>query len=228
MLMKNKLLTISIILIILTGLSVLLFFFSPSNWLSKISILKGLSNNTSLLVKAKNGKLDVIIDGEEYGETPVELDSLAAGKHTIKLTRVSIQEKVFYKPATILVEINNNTEAIVDIEVGPAGSYSGYVLNYTNSPFGNNKAYLTIDSNSAAQTQLDGLDFAQTPTNITEISEGEHKLKITAIGFEDLEIPIQGSKGYNLNVLAYLYPIPINIDTVVNTDKALNSDTSNK
>ena len=222
--MKNKLLTTSIILVILTGLSVLFFFVSPSDWISKISLLKGLNNNTSLLVKTKNGKLDVIIDGEEYGETPVELDSLATGKHTIQLTRISTQENVFYEPATILVEITNNTEAIVDIEIGASGSYSGYVLNYTNSPFGDNKAYLTVDSNSAAQAQLDGLDFGQTPTNITEISEKEHKLKITAVGFEDLEIPIQGNKGHNLNVSAYLYPLPININTTINNNNESNSD----
>lgn len=212
--MKNRLLTTTIIIVILSLLTVVFFFFSPSSYLSNISLFKGLTNNTSLIVKTRNSKLEVKIDDKEYGETPLELDDLKPGKHTLQLTRVSTQEDVFYEPATVLVEVANNTEAVVDIEIGPAGSYSGYILTYSDSPYGRNKSYLTIGANTGAQTQLDEQSFGRTPTSITEIEEGEHTLLISAEGYEDLEIPIQGSNGYNLNVTAYLYPIPITLETI--------------
>jgi len=209
--MKNKLLPTILIILTLILINVLIFFVSPKEIINQLPFLDKFNNNTSLFIKTQNGKLSVEIDDKDNGETPLELTKLTSGQHKIKLTRISSQEEVFYQPATFLIDLVNNTEAVINIEIGPSGTNIGYILQYSTSPFGDNRSYLTIESNTKSKTTLDGLSFGETPTKITEIAEDEHTLLITANGYEDLEIPIVGAKGFNLSVQAYLYPIPINL-----------------
>jgi hypothetical protein len=210
--MKNKLLPTILIILGLILINVLVFFISPGEIINNLSIFNKFNNNTSLLIKTQNGKLSIEIDGEEQGETPLEITTLNSGQHSIKLTRISSQQDVFYEPVTYLIDLTNNTEAIMDIEIGPAGSNIGYILQYSPSPFGDKKSYLTIESNTQADTILDELSFGQTPTKVKEISEGEHTLTVSSDGYEELEVPLVGAKGFNLNVQTYLYPIPINLE----------------
>jgi len=209
--MKNKLLPIILIILTLILINVLIFFISPKEIINNLPFLDKFNNNTSLFINTQNGKLSIEIDGENNGETPLELTTLTSGQHTIKLERISSQENAFYEPAIFLIDLTNNTEAVINIEIGPSNTNIGYILQYSPSPFGDKRSYLTIETNTKAKTVLDSLTFGETPTNVSEIAEGEHTLLITAKGYEDLEIPIVGAKGFNLNVQAYLYPIPINL-----------------
>lgn len=212
--MKDKLLTTILAIIALSLLTGALFFLPLDKITDSIPFLKDLKNNSSLIITGKNNKLSVEIDGEDYGETPLVLNTLPLGQHKITLKRISTQKDNFYEEVELLVELNRDTEAVIEIEIAPAGVYTGYVLQYTTSPFGDKKAYLSVTSNANSTIVLDGKELGASPLTISEIEPGERILQVSADGYEDLEIPLVATKGFNLNVSAFLYPIPMTLDEV--------------
>lgn len=214
---------LSKIILISSGVLILLsalFFFVPmEKFWQKIPFINQLSNNTSLVIETPNSQASVTINGEDYGDTPVLSTDLAPGTYEIEMNRVTETENSFYKPVSLVVELNNNTEAYVSLEIGPADTKSGYVVYYTPAPFGDGESYITISSNrSATDVTLDGQFIGETPIGLTEVNSGEHTLKFTSTGYEDLVVKVQATEGFNLNVNTYLFPVPINLAPATNEE----------
>ena len=177
-----------------------------------IPLINRLYNSPSLTINSRNGKAVISVNGKNYGETPVTITDLKGGEYEITMTRIS-NSTDFYSPKKIEVELLRNTEAVVDVEIGPNDITSGYVLYYTQSPVeNNNQGYITISSNpSKTNVYLDDEFFQKAPVDAYLLKAGNYNIKITQSGYEDLSFPIVVRNGYNLNIISYLYPIPINI-----------------
>lgn len=203
----------AIILLVVLLLFALLYLFVPTEKiLGGLPFIKDLYNNTSITVNSKNGKAEVIINGKNHGETPIELTGLAQGQYEIELKRVS-ENIDFYKTRSYKIDLPRNTEAVIDLEIGPADSTSGYILYYTKSPATNDSGYITVQNTPEdASIFLDGEFMAKAPVNAYSLKQNDYQVKISAVGYEDLTFPIVIREGYNLNVRAYQFPIPINIE----------------
>lgn len=213
-LMKKTLLNTVIALVSLAGLTVIIFFLNPAGLADKIPYFSQFRNNTSLIIKTSKGVASVQIDGEDHGETPLELTTLKPGSHQIKMTRLTQQEDIFYEPMLLTVDLNNNTEAIIDLEIAPLGRASGYLLYYTIAPFGESgMGHLTVSANTEATLTSGGVLINNVPTGLLDMEVGEHNLKVTAPGYEEVLLPIVIREGYNLNIQTYLLPVPINLET---------------
>lgn len=216
-LMKNALLNTIILIVSLAGLTVIFFFLNPLGLVNKIPYLSQFNNNTSLVIKTSNGSAKVEIDGEEYGETPLELTNLEPGSHQIKMTRITQQEESFYQDVRVTVDLSNNTEAIIDIEIAPKGQMAGYLLYYTTTPFGQDGiGHLTVSANTNATLTSGGVLVGNVPTGLIDMDAGEHTLKVSALGYEDQSISVVVREEYNLNIQTYLLPVPINLETFDN------------
>ncbi|GAB4157324.1 MAG: hypothetical protein Fur003_1020 [Candidatus Dojkabacteria bacterium] len=210
--MKKVLLTIALTALVLTLITVVIFFVWTEDFKNKIPYFNQLSNNTSLVVQSKNSSANVKIDGKDYGETPLEIETLSKGTHTVTMTRVvEGDEKVFYEPATFFVELNNNTEAFINIEIGPNNQISGYVLSYSAAPYSLQEGNYLVKSNYSTRLTLDDKEIGKTPTEILKAKPGDYTLKSNAEGFDPLEVPIVLRAKYNLNIELYLLPVPVNI-----------------
>jgi len=208
----KKLPLIIIAIVILIGLSVLYFFLPVDKWLSQTPLLKELYNNSSLSITSRNSKASVEIDGKKYGETPLNLNDLSEGNHNIAIKRISDSEG-FYQVHSYSIELIKNTEAIIDIEIGPDDIASGYLLYYSQSPdTDKGSGYISITSDKLDSSVYLGSDFiGKAPVSTKKIKTGKYQLQITSDGCEAVEFPIIVRNGYILNINTMLIPIPINL-----------------
>jgi hypothetical protein len=217
--MKNKAIIALFIILSVILISVLFFTKSPDQYLSKVSLFGDLYKNTSLTITSPNSINDVKIDGKEYGVTPLEIEDLEEGQHEIELVR-STNGESFYSPLKLQLDLKRNTEAIVDFEIGPAGTLSGYAIYYTQSPSTTEGiGYLTVTSSpSEATFTINNDQTYQLPIDILELKAGEYNISVNSKGYESIVVPVIIREGYNLNLRADLFPIPTNLELPQETE----------
>lgn len=212
----KKILTAVLIFIILAVITILITIYLPDNLLSNIPLLKELVTNTTLTVNSPKSKSQIYIDEIDHGTTNQVITDLKEGVYTITLKRVVENEnQTFYDPKSFVIELKNNTESIINVEIGPGGLFSGYILYYTDSPkLSEGKGFITITTSpDNSEILLDNKLYATSPVTLREINEGNYILTVKEDGYETQEIPIIVRKGLNLNINVYLFPIPTKIIT---------------
>jgi diacylglycerol kinase family enzyme len=209
---KNKTALITAIAVI--TISLLLYFLPMNSIIGQLPFVKTFYNNTSLEILTQRSKAIVTIDGKDYGETPTNIENLAEGKYTVVLTRVA-EEGTFYEPVTINIEMARNTSARIDMEIGPSDITHGTILYYTSIPkTSENEGLLTVTSSAnEAKVYIDGEYLKKTPVSGLTLRDNQYQIKVTAQGYEPIEIPIFIRKGYHLNLKTYHFPIPVNLGT---------------
>ena len=206
--------TALIVIGLLFAFSVFFYLVPIDTILSKIPFIKDFYNNTTLSINSKNGESIVTINGEDYGQTPLELDSFTSGEYTVVLSKVSDSEN-FYEDQTFDIYLSQNTEARIDIEIGPNDLLSGVVLYYTSIPRSSgNTGLLTITSTPLdAEISVDGEYFSDSPISGHELTSGQYSITISQTGYETVEAPVIVREGYHLNMRAFLLPIPLTLET---------------
>jgi hypothetical protein len=206
-----KIKTATIIIVSILAISSLLFFLPVKELLYRLPYINQFYNNTTVSVTTKNSKAEVFIGSKSYGETPVVISDLPADEYTFRLKRISDVSDA-YEDRFIQIDLERNTEAVIELEIGPESISSGYVLYYTKSPVKNDKGYLSINTQPEnATVYIDGEYADKSPLNAYIANPKSYDLRITNQGYENVEFPVIVRKGYNLNVKAFLFPIPINI-----------------
>lgn len=202
-------------------LSYLFFAKTPDSLLQRIPYFNDLYQNASLSVNSRKGIATVTINGTDHGQTPIELNDLAKGRYEVIIERNTTTENAFYEPEVIYIDLGRDTEAIIDLEIGPAGFKSGYVLYYSESPTtGADNGLISLSSNvSDGDIFLDDVYYSKLPLNIENIQTGEYNVKITSDGFEEIEFPIVVREDFNLNINTYLFPIPTNLELPTNEEE---------
>jgi hypothetical protein len=172
-------------------------------------------NNTSMEIIVEKGKAQVQINDKDYGQTPVTVENLKEGKYIIELSKIA-DEDTFYENQTFEVEISKNTSARIDIEIGPDSILNGTILYYTeaaNTQRG--KGLITITSSvEDAKVYVDKEYLGSSPITNLELADNQYQIKVSAQGYEDVEIPVFVRSGYLLNLKTFHFPIPVNFDTV--------------
>ncbi len=212
--MKNRK-TVLIIVITILVVSVILYFLPLGKILGNIPLLNMFYNNTSMEIIVEKGKAQVQINDKDYGQTPVTVENLKEGKYTVELSKIS-GDDTFYENQTFEVEISKNTSARIDIEIGPDNILNGTILYYTeaaNTQKG--KGLITITSSvDEAKVYVDKEYLGTSPITNLELADNQYQIKVSAQGYEDVEIPVFVRSGYLLNLKTYHFPIPVNFDTV--------------
>jgi formylglycine-generating enzyme required for sulfatase activity len=120
----------------------------------------------------------VFVDGEAIGTTPLSAIELAAGEHTLSISK----ERFEALNTTVVIE-GRSTRQALDLELLPAWAN----VDFTSTPPG-------------ATVTIDGTDIGQTPLN-AEVLEGEHSVivklaahkawtdKLEVIARQDMAIP---------------------------------------
>jgi hypothetical protein len=217
---KTAKITILIIITFTVIISAVFFTRRPENFLRDLPYFEDLYKNTNLTINSRNGTFEVKIEGEDYGQTPVEVNNLAEGQYRIELDRVTDNENSFYEPQTFFIDLYRDTEAFVDLEIGPSDYKSGYILYYTPAPKSDSETgYLSVQSNaSEAEIYIDNEYYSSLPIKVEEFAMGDYNLKIKEDGYEEVEVPIIIRDGFNLNVNTHLMPIPTDLKNNINVE----------
>lgn len=214
--MKNRK-TVLIIAMAIISVSIILYFLPLGKILGSIPFVKMFYNNTSIEIITEKGKAQVAINGKAYGQTPTTVESLPEGKYTIELKKIA-DDNTFYEKQTFEIELAKNTSARIDLEIGPSSILNGTILYYSPVPHtSSGKGLITIISSAVdAKVYIDKEYVGSSPISNLELSDNQYQIKVSAQGYEDIEIPVFVRAGYQLNLKTYHFPIPINFDTVNN------------
>ena len=211
--MTKRSVTITIIISILL-VSIALYFIPVNNILGNLPFLNRFYNNTSVEIVTKRGKARIWINGEDYGETPNTIENLAEGTYLIELEKVG-DEKFFYEKQSIQIELTRNTSARIDLEIGPENILHGIILYYTPLRTSSEDGLLTVISNvEGAKIFLDKEFLKATPVTNLNLRENQYQVKVTAQGYEDIDVPVLVRNNYSLNLKTYHFPVPIEFDLI--------------
>ena len=201
-------------------LSILFYFIPINSIIGSLPIIKRFYNNTTLEIVLQNGKAKIWINGKEYGETPQEIEDLKEGEYIIELEKIASGE-TFYKKQTFKIPLYKNTSSRIDLEIGPEDILHGSIIYYSPEPkISNSEGFLTATSNADnAKLFVDGEYLENLPITEVKLQENQYQVKISALGYEDVEIPLIIRKGYLLNLKAFNFPIPVNFDNVEDTNE---------
>jgi len=192
----------------------LIFYFVPFNTiLGRIPFIKEAYNNTTLSINLKNGDANVSINGKDYGQTPLEIKDLSSGEYTVVLSKI-VDSESFYEDHSFDIYLAQNTEARIDIEIGPNSLLHGVILYYSSIPKGSeNTGLLTITSSPLdTKISLDGEFLSNSPLSGYLLTKGQYTIKMSKTGYEEVEAPVIVREGYHLNVKGFLFPIPLTLE----------------
>jgi PKD repeat protein len=119
----------------------------------------------------------VYVDGGSKGMSPLTLSGLAAGSHTVKLTKTGYTD---YQ-ATVTV-IGGQTTPLNVMLVAGTGSPSGNTTTGVPTVTGS----VSVSSTpSGASVDLDGWDKGTTPVTIEQVKAGSHTLTLKKTGYQN-------------------------------------------
>jgi len=207
--MKKAVLPI-ILFIIFIGITILFIFVPPATIIKQLPFVNKLTNNSTLIVNTINSKANITINEKDYGTTNQKINDLAEGIYSVKMSRITDIQNIFYNDFSFTVELTNNTEAIINVEIGPDNIISGYILYYTKAPKSlDDYGYITVTADKVdATVSIDGQNGENTPLQGKKLQSGEYNILISKDGYESVEFPVIIRKDLNLNINAYLFPIP--------------------
>jgi hypothetical protein len=222
MMRKNK--TALIIIIPVIALSILLYFLPINRLIGSLPLINQFYNNTTLEILTKRGKAKIWIDGKDYGETPATIENLTEGTYLVELERIG-EDTSFYEKQSLQIELTRNTSARIDVEIGPDNLLHGIILYYTPVRTSSQEGFLTITSNvEEARVFLDTEFLKVSPITNLALKENQYDVKVTATGYEDIEVPILIRDNYALNLKTFHFPIPVTFDTL-KTEESIEEST---
>jgi serine/threonine protein kinase len=155
------------------------------NLKSEISNLKSQSAPGRLLVRSTPAGARVLVDGREYGLTPVAVRDLARGTHRVRVARdgyVAEERRVVLTRSHLAQSM---TVPLVRAR-GPAsrGTQASALASSTPGRAGGVGGALTIESRPAgAKVYLDGKLVGATPVSVAVVSAGEHAIRLERDGY---------------------------------------------
>jgi PKD repeat protein len=140
----------------------------------------------------------VFVDGGSQGISPKTVSGLAAGSHTVKLTKAGY---VDYQ-GTVMVLAGQTTPMNVNMVV--AGSTAA-VTTTTGISTGTGSISVT-SSPTGASVNLDGWDKGTTPVILEQVKAGSHTITLKKTGFEDSVHTVTVTGGGTAQVKMILVP----------------------
>ena len=166
---------------------------------------------SSLKANCLVGSCRVYIDGQDKGETPVELIDITPGKHTVKIEKLSSTPD-FYTDISREIEFLKGTEVYMEWELGPSELFSqGYTVSFKDRNH-DTESVLSISSElSDISVSIDGVNAGSVPylAGQDDLSTGSHKLTFSKSGYLDREIELDINYKYATQVEVDLMAKPI-------------------
>lgn len=131
----------------------------------------------------------LFLNGKHIGKTPYYSDQLKSGDYSIKL---STSDANYSNKITL----NNGTLTAVNRELASNfQAQSGEVLWLEK----NNSGFFISSIPPEANVSIDGRHIGKTPIKVENLEEGEHKVLISHLNYENREFSIKTSKKFLLN-----------------------------
>jgi PKD repeat protein len=150
---------------------------TPSSTAGTLPVTPPSSATGTLQITTTPDGAAVYLDGGSKGMSPATLSGLAAGSHTVKLTKAGYTD---YQ-ATVTVTGGQTTPLNVKLV---AGTSPASTTTTTGVPAGTGSVVVS-SSPAGASVNFDGWDKGTTPVTIPQVMAGLHTLTLKKAGYED-------------------------------------------
>ncbi len=221
---NSNLPTIAIYVLALLGVGLLVYL--GINVLTNLGSLRGKS---ALSVSVLDGTAEVYLNGNYLGATPYDSDDVKSGENKVRVKN----DQTSYDVA---ISFMPNSEIVLNRDLGVSDVFSsgqnfwiekadlGTVLSIVSEPAG-------------AKVFVDNTEIGTTPFSTANLSDGEYELRVEKPGFEAQTARIKIQKGFKLNVVMKMFPLPVpmtvsllegadNLYDVHSSDSLVTSDAS--
>lgn len=150
----------------------------------------------------------VFANGVFIGKTPLckceAKDMLPIGEYSIKLVPnedglSSFEEKITISP---------NVLTVIDRSFGKGSGSSGSIISLSPLSDSEKKELSIFSIPQDATVTIDSQEVGKTPYNTTDISESDHEVRLSKVGFDEKTIRIKVSHGYKLTAAVFLSTNP--------------------
>jgi hypothetical protein len=165
----------------------------------------------------------VYINGKLLGQTPLcacELkDMLTVGDYSLRLVPI----QAGFEPFEQKITINPKVLTVVDRSFVGLGLSNGSVINLSPLSGAKEMQISVVSFPDSAQVFLDDNLEGQSPILLQNITESDHELKLSKVGYRDQIVRIKTTPGYKLEALVFL---GINPDVAATTASAASASAS--
>lgn len=165
----------------------------------------------------------VYLNGKFLGQTPLcecELkDMLAVGEYALRI----VPNQAGFEPFEEKITINPKVLTVVDRSFADQGLGSGSIINLSPLTNPKNAQISVVSFPDGAQVYLDDNLEGQSPLLLQNITDSDHELKLSKVGYKDKIVRIKTTPGYELEALVFL---GINPDVAAATVSSASSSAS--
>lgn len=147
---------------------------------------------------------EVFLSGKAVGKTPLCLcessDMVSPGEYTLRL----VPSDASLPPFEQKIAIERSVLTVVDRTFRPRGESEGAII--TLRPLSNKKTseILVLSFPDQAEVYLDSNQIGKTPVLIRDVTESDHTMTLTKLGYREKELPVRTVRGYKLEALTFL------------------------
>ncbi len=164
------------------------------------------TGNSSLTIITGKDIGDVFLSNKYLGKTPITVNNVSSGVHTLKITFPS--QNSFYSQFNEVVPFESGNTTVVKWNPGPSYTFSSGAIYYFKKNYGNN-ASLNISLNTKSEIFINGKFAKTTQSLIKPLLEGSYSITFISLGFTKKTIEVNLKNGYSLYVNVKLFEIPI-------------------
>lgn len=146
-----------------------------------------------------NPAASVYVNGNLVGKTPYE-GSFDAGEISVKIIPDELEAINVYESK---VKIVGGVKTVVKREFKEGGINWGDII-YFEKGEGKNSSLSVITVPDNTQVAIDGVTKGFSPYRLNSITQGEHQITISAVGYLDRSLTVNAVAGYKLSIISSL------------------------
>lgn len=169
-----------------------------------VNVFKNLDNlngKSAFSVSVLEGNSEVYLNDEYLGNTPYESKEIKSGENKIRIKNsTSIYD--------VVINFMPNSEIVLNRDLGISNVFS------SGQNFWIEKADLgtvlsVVSDPGTAKVFIDNTEVGTTPYSSGDLSDGEYDLRVEKAGYESQTARIKIQKGFKLNVVLKMFPLPV-------------------
>ena len=188
--------TILIYALAIVGIGLLLYL--GFNVLTNMGALGGKS---ALSVSVLDGQAQVYLDNALLGQTPYDSTNIKIGENTVRVANDSTSYEVS-------IEFLRDSEVVLNRDLGVSTVFSSG-QNFWMERGDSTSVLSVVSEPDGAKVFIDNTEVGATPYSSNNLSEGEYELRVERAGYESQTARVKVQKGFKLNVVMKLFPLPI-------------------
>lgn len=174
-------------------LSLLVIFFSAIIF---SGCTLGIGQKSGIQVTASS-QVEVSLNNESLGKTPIYQDKGKPGTYTLRLTPADTS----LQPWETQVSLVNGVYTVVDYQFGLTPDQSSYyILTYEKLTDKNRTEIVFVTTPSNTPVSIDGNPSGFSSSPITNITAGGHKITFAPAGYQEKSVGVNVKDGYRLIV----------------------------